>query len=435
VFRLWPPELDTLAAENATLAARITEDFGGDDRPPEGCSGRELLEHQRASMLRMVEPHPDGRDEAIAGRPCRIFTPVDGCQGVILHFHGGGMAMGTPEMNDHDNAALSARLGVAVVSVGYRLAPEHPYPAAIDDAVAVADELERDATTRFGTSRLIIAGESAGATVAIGCLLRIREAGGIAACWAGAVLTFGLYDWGSGPSRRGIRPTDAEDTLDPESLARFADWYLPDRTETERREPQVSPAWADLAGLPPAFMTVGTADHLLDDTLVVAARSTAVGNDVDLLVVPDAPHGFIAAECAATQLYQRRLDAFVTRCLRVTDASAERRVRRSGVESGPDDAGVIAQFGRDHGTAQAHLVEVPVVLLGHAAADDDQIGCEEPVEVAEVLVEPGTPFGPAEVLVATDPVGHVVLGDLGLAGQVELAELGVGYEDAVDEQG
>jgi acetyl esterase/lipase len=132
----------------------------------------------------------------------------------------------------------------------------------------------------------------------------------------GAVLTFGLYDWGAGPSRRGVRASDAEDTLDPESLARFADWYLPGRSDAERRDPMVSPAWADLAGLPPAFMTVGTADHLLDDTLVVAARSTAAGNEVDLLVVPAAPHGFIAADCAATTLYRRRLDGFVDRCLR-----------------------------------------------------------------------------------------------------------------------
>jgi acetyl esterase/lipase len=315
VFRLWPPELEALAAENATLAARITEDFGGEDRPPEGCSDRELLEHQRASMLRMVEPHPDGSDTEIAGRPCRVFVPAGAPRAVVVHFHGGGMAMGTPEMNDHDNAAVSARLQVTVVSVGYRLAPEHPYPAAIDDAVAVATALQGDAAARFGPSRLIIAGESAGATVALGCMLRLRDAGGIPACWAGAVLTFGLYDWGAGPSRRGIRASDAEDTLDPESLARFADWYLPDLSEAERRDPMVSPAWAHLAGLPPAFMTVGTADHLLDDTLVVAARSAAAGNEVDLLVIPAAPHGFIAADCAATALYRRRLDAFFDRCL------------------------------------------------------------------------------------------------------------------------
>lgn len=315
VFRLWPQEFDTLAAENATLAARITDDFIGEDVPPAGCSDRELLEHQRASMLRMVEPHPDGCDTEIAGRRCRVFVPDGDAKGVILHFHGGGMAMGTPEMNDHDNAALAARLHVAVVSVGYRLAPEHPYPAAIDDAVAVAAAVEHDAATRFGAPQLMIAGESAGATLALGCLLRLRDEGGIDPAWTGALLTFGLYDWGAGPSRRGIRPTEAEDTLDPESLSRFADWYLPGRSEAERRDPGVSPAWADLAGLPPAFMTVGTADHLLDDTLIVAVRSTAAGNEVDLLVVPDAPHGFIAADCAATEIYRRRLDAFVTRCL------------------------------------------------------------------------------------------------------------------------
>jgi len=316
VFRLWPTDLDALAAENATLAERITEDLVGDGGAPEGCSDLELLAHQRATMARFVRPHPAGCDEEIGGRPCRVFTPQEAPRAVIVHFHGGGMAMGTPTMNDHDNAALSERLQVAVVSVGYRLAPEHPHPAAIDDAVSVATALRADAAVRFSTSRLIIAGESAGATVALGCLLRLRDAGAMAACWVGAVLTFGLYDWGVGPSRRGIRASNVDDTLDPDSLARFADWYLPGRTEAERRDPEVSPAWADLTDLPPAFMTVGTADHLLDDTLILATRSTVAGNEVDLLVIPHAPHGFTAADCAATDLYERRLDAFVNRCLR-----------------------------------------------------------------------------------------------------------------------
>ncbi len=179
----------------------------------------------------------------------------------------------------------------------------------------MARTVEQEAETRFGVTRLVMAGESAGATVAAGCLLRRRDDEAIAA-WDGAVLTFGLYDWSASPSQRGVRPSRAADTLDPETLARFADWYLPGHSEVERRDPQVSAMWADLAGLPPALLTVGTADHLLDDTVIMAARWAAAGNEVDLLVIPDAPHGFIAADCAATRLYRERLDAFVDQRLR-----------------------------------------------------------------------------------------------------------------------
>ena len=82
-------------------------------------------------------------------------------------------------------------------------------------------------------------------------------------------------------------------------------------SDDERRGPEVSPAFADLSGLPPALMSVGTADHLLDDTLILAARWAAAGNEVELFVAPDMPHGFMAFPCAMTDLWAKRTYAWL----------------------------------------------------------------------------------------------------------------------------
>jgi acetyl esterase/lipase len=77
-------------------------------------------------------------------------------------------------------------------------------------------------------------------------------------------------------------------------------------TDDQRRDPAISPAFADLHGLPPALMSVGTADHLLDDTLLLSARWAAAGNEVELLVLPEMPHGFMAVPCAMTHHWAKR---------------------------------------------------------------------------------------------------------------------------------
>ena len=86
---------------------------------------------------------------------------------------------------------------------------------------------------------------------------------------------FGVYDWGRSPSQRGIRAASGPDLLDPVGIEFFTDCYLPGLTDDERRDPSVSPAFADLRDLPPALMSVGTSDHLLDDTADVSRRIEA----------------------------------------------------------------------------------------------------------------------------------------------------------------
>jgi acetyl esterase/lipase len=109
---------------------------------------------------------PEGLDREIAGVRCRVFRPEGRASGVYLHFHGGGMMTGAPEMNDLPNRDLCRQHGLAVVSVDYRLAPEHPYPAGPDDGVAVAAWLVEHAEREFGSGRLIVGGESAGGYMA-----------------------------------------------------------------------------------------------------------------------------------------------------------------------------------------------------------------------------------------------------------------------------
>ncbi len=96
------------------------------------------------------------------------------------------------------------------------------------------------------------------------------------------------------------------DILDPAGIEFFGDCYLPGMTDDERRAPEISPAFADLSNLPPALMSVGSADHLLDDTLMLASRWAAAGNEVELFVAPDMPHGFGAYPCGITDAWSRR---------------------------------------------------------------------------------------------------------------------------------
>jgi len=253
---------------------------------------------------------PEAAERTVAGVRCRVFVPDGAASAVYLHFHGGGMILGAPEMNDTGNLQLCRHYGLAVVSVDYRKAPEHPWPAGPDDGLAVARWLVDHAEQEFGSDRLLIGGESAGGYMAATVLLRIRDELGAADRVDGANLTFGVYDWGRSASQRGIRPVEGPDILDPEGIRFFADCYLPGRTDDERRDPAISPAFADLRGLPPAFLAVGTADHLLDDTLMLAGRWAAAGDGVDLFVAPDLPHGFMAFPCAMTTRWAERMSAW-----------------------------------------------------------------------------------------------------------------------------
>jgi acetyl esterase/lipase len=202
---------------------------------------------------------------------------------------------------------------VAVVSVDYRLAPEHPFPAGPDDCEAAALWLVEHAGREYGSDRLLIGGESAGAHLAALTLLRLRDRRGTTAPFHGANLVFGVFDLGMTPSARNWGERNL--ILSTPIMEWFAAQFTPGRSAEERRTAAISPLWADLRHMPPALFSVGAVDPLLDDSLFMHARWRAAGNDSELLVYPESVHGFHAFPTGIARMTVAAQLAFVARAL------------------------------------------------------------------------------------------------------------------------
>ncbi len=311
---LWDDELEALRPRLREEAAAFIASVPWQETGTASLSLEErVAAHRRVTLG--GPPSERAIDRTIAGSagPIRLRTFVpEQADGVLLHIHGGAWMAGSPEMMDMLHEIILRTCNVAVVSVDYRLAPEHPYPAAPDDCETAACWLLEYALQEFGSDRLIIGGESAGAHLAAATLLRMRDRHDAAARFLGANLVFGAYDLSRTPSQRGVGVPAGGDILDGTGFA--LDLYLPGMTEEQRRSPDVSPLYADLGGMPAALFSVGSNDHLLDDTLFMAARWEVAGNRSDLLVYPDTPHGCIALPTVAADFFPRLFD-FLRNCL------------------------------------------------------------------------------------------------------------------------
>lgn len=241
--------------------------------------------------------------------PLRILTPPTPAKGVYLHLHGGGWCLGSARENDGLNHRFVERTGFAVVSVDYRLAPEHPYPAGPDDCEAAALWLLREGPTRFGTERFAIGGESAGANLSVATLLRLRDRHGLTPFRA-ANLNAGAYDLGLTPSARnwGDEPL----VLNTRDINVFVGHYLREGGDVAASD--ISPLHADVKGLPPALFTIGTRDALLDDTLFMAPRWLAAGNGAELAVYPGGCHVFVGFPGSLADQALARIHAFIGTC-------------------------------------------------------------------------------------------------------------------------
>ena len=202
-------------------------------------------------------------------------------QRTILYLHPGGYAVGSAHGHRHVAAAYSRAASARVLAIDYRLAPEHPHPAAVEDAVAAFGHLV-DAGTP--ANEIAIVGESAGGGLALATLVALRDAGGPQAACAVAVSPWTDLTL-SGDS---MEAKAAEDVVNSrEMLGGLAMMYLAGADPTG---PLASPLYADLTGLPPVLLMAGSAEVLLDDARRFVSRATDTGVDATLTIGEGMPH-------------------------------------------------------------------------------------------------------------------------------------------------
>lgn len=221
------------------------------------------------------------RRATLAGVQAVWFTPPSARPGVVLFLHGGSYIFGSVETSHADMAAgLAVRSGVEVVGIDYRLAPEHPYPAALDDALAAFDALLESGRK---PSEIVLAGDSAGGNLALCLQLRLRDLGREQA--HAAVLYSPWLDLTA--SRTSCRTGDAVDYGQTSFLLQHARDFAGDLPLSD---PRVSPIEAKLEGLAPLFVLVGGAERLFDEGAELVERARRAAVKAELCVAPDLPH-------------------------------------------------------------------------------------------------------------------------------------------------
>jgi acetyl esterase/lipase len=245
------------------------------------------LDEERARLdgladLLPVSPDVEVTPVEVDGVPAEwLDAPGVDADRVVVYLHGGAYTRGSVRSHRSLCGRLSLGGATRVLSVDYRLAPEHPYPAAVDDAVtAYRWALEQG----YDPERIAIAGDSAGGGLAAALLLALRA--GADPLPAGAVLLSPWIDLTLSGASMDER-AGADPICSRSSLAPSAAWYA---GEEDLACPLVSPLFGDLAGLPPLLILVGTAEVLLDDSLRLAAAADAAGVDMTLVVEDDLLH-------------------------------------------------------------------------------------------------------------------------------------------------
>ncbi|MEX2551098.1 MAG: alpha/beta hydrolase [Nitriliruptoraceae bacterium] len=292
------------------VALRAMRELGAGGSPGADAAPAELEEYGlrlRAATERLLSMVPIGRDvevahlghAPVAGRALALRVagaPPDEPVGsarrlaaasrIVLHLHGGAYVMGSSRTHLGLGAAV-ARAGEAVVVLpDYRLVPEHPYPAALDDAEATWRWL----TSECGVApeRIALTGDSAGGGLAAALLVRLRDRGvSLPACYAGLSPWLDL----AGTGRSMVEMASADPWL---SAAMIRPAALSYAGKAALDHPEVSPLYADLSGLPPMLLHVGGDEILRDDALRFAAKARAAGVDASAGVFPGLWHVFQA---------------------------------------------------------------------------------------------------------------------------------------------
>ena len=206
-------------------------------------------------------------------------------RGIIFHIHGGGFALGSAGGSVGLASSLARKTGMRAVSAAYRLAPEHPYPAALQDVTAAYRGLLEQAGS---AGHIVVSGESAGGNLAIELLIAGKAEG--LTMPAAALLFSPMTDLtvtGSGYAGKAL----ADPAISAQAIRTRAADYL---AGTDPADPLVSPIFADLSGLPPLLIQAGSHEVLLDDATRLAAKAAADDVAVILDITPGVPHVFQA---------------------------------------------------------------------------------------------------------------------------------------------
>lgn len=243
-------------------------------------------------LARPVSPDVTMEDIDAGGVPARWFRPVEPASGAcVLYLPGGGYVCGGIEAGRGVAASLAQTLSLPVLALGYRQAPEHPFPAAVTDAVAGLAWLAGQ-----GGGSIILAGDSAGATLAVVAALRTAR------LVAAVIAVCGWFDLAMpGASWRENR---GRDLVDRELGLFFREAYL---AGADMTDPSASPIHADLTGLPPLLVQMGGHEGGLSDAEAFAVRAAAAGVSVRLEVHAGLPHNFVKFNLTVADTAYRRM--------------------------------------------------------------------------------------------------------------------------------
>jgi acetyl esterase len=286
------------------------------------------IEAMRAGWItysaRMRSPHPDTMtvdDRGVDGKggkiPIRVYRPQAAASAdapCVLYFHGGGFMKGDLDSSDTVAWGLAEETGAVVVSVDYRLAPEHPYPAAFDDCFSVlSDVAVNGVVSGVDPARIAVCGDSAGGNLAAAVSIAARDRGGPAI--AGQMLIYPcLTDDVAGGSYESHSTTPG---LTTQSMGSYWDWYLAG-TASPCTDPYAVPLKAgDLSGLPPACVHVAEIDPLFDDGRLYAERLKEAGNPVVYRCAGGMIHGFLRSRLLGPDSAAEfsKISTFLRQCL------------------------------------------------------------------------------------------------------------------------
>jgi acetyl esterase/lipase len=245
------------------------------------------IEQRRSQYERAERVFPTPADvtiDRVTAPTCpaeRLRPPGVRTDAAVLYLHGGGYVIGSPRSHRHLAAAIARAAGVQALLLDYRLAPEHPFPAALDDALAAYEWLQ---TQGVAPNRIVVAGDSAGGGLTMATLLALRDrkrprpAGGVCISpWVDLTCSGASY----------ATRASADPIVTRDGVEKMAQAYVPGG---DLKAPLVSPLFADLHDLPPLLIQVGSDEVLLDDSLVLGRRALAAGVSVKVEEWPAMVH-------------------------------------------------------------------------------------------------------------------------------------------------